>query len=112
MGTWLPCPDAQTSVPPFYVEIAGLKRPPCNQFVISISSGDYMPLTGGSPRRYRALNTRLAVSWHKKEEAPAGGESGRRAHGPTLGGEAGPVLLEAYSAKGQLIDPCSLSQWN
>jgi hypothetical protein len=32
----------------------------------------------------------------KKEAAPAGGESGRRAHGPALGGEAGSVLIEAY----------------
>jgi len=47
----------------------------------------------------------MAVSGHKKEAAPAGGESGRRAHGPTLGGEAGPVLLRAYSVKGSLIDP-------
>lgn len=73
--------------------------------MISISSGDHMPLTGGSPDRHPRLNARLAVSRGKKEAAPAGGESGRRAHGPTLGGEAGPVLLRAYSAKGSLIDP-------
>jgi hypothetical protein len=29
-----------------------------------------------------------------KEAAPAGGESGGRAHGPALGGEAGSVLIE------------------
>ena len=39
------------------------------------------------------------------EAAPAGGESGRRAHGPALGGEAGPVLLEAYSALGSRMNP-------
>jgi hypothetical protein len=30
----------------------------------------------------------------EKEAAPAGGESGGRAHGPALGGEAGSVLIE------------------
>jgi hypothetical protein len=30
----------------------------------------------------------------RKEAAPAGGESGGRAHGPALGGEAGSVLIE------------------
>jgi hypothetical protein len=32
----------------------------------------------------------------EKGAAPAGGESGRRAYGPALGGEAGSVLMEAY----------------
>jgi len=48
----------------------------------------------------------------KKEAAPAGGESGRRAHGPTLGGEAGPVLLRAYLLRAHESTPCSLSIWN
>jgi hypothetical protein len=36
---------------------------------------------------------------HGKEAAPAGGESGGRAHGPALGGWAGSVLQESLSAK-------------
>ena len=95
MGTWLPCPDAQASVPPFYDEIPGLKRPPRNQFVISISSVDHMPLTSGLAGAINAERAVMRASG-QKEAAPAGGESGRRAHGPALGGEAGSVLLEAY----------------
>jgi len=35
----------------------------------------------------------------EKEAGAAGGESGARAHGPTLGGEAGPVLSNKDSCK-------------
>jgi hypothetical protein len=35
----------------------------------------------------------------KKEAGTAGGESGARAHGPALGGEAGSVLIGSLSAK-------------
>src|SRR5690242_11457923 len=35
----------------------------------------------------------------EKEAGTAGGESGARAHGPALGGEAGSVLIGSLSAK-------------
>jgi len=35
----------------------------------------------------------------EKEAGTAGGESGARAHGPALGGEAGSVLIRSLSAK-------------
>ncbi len=35
----------------------------------------------------------------KKEAGAAGGESGARAHGPALGGEAGPVLIGSLHCK-------------
>ena len=99
MGTWLPCPDAQASVPPFYDEIPGLKRPPRNRFVISISSVDHMPLTSGSAGRQLMPNRPWGPFPGKRRRRPPGGRAGA-AYGPALGGEAGSVLLEAYSAVG------------
>jgi len=71
-----------------------------------------MPLTSGSPDHYLRI-TVVGPLEGEKEAAPAGGESGRRAHGPALGGEAGPVLLRSLSALGSRIDPaCSVSHSN
>ena len=56
-----------------------------------------MPLTCGLPDRSCRLAALTAPRREgEKGATPAGGESGRRAHGPALGGEAGSVLLEAY----------------
>jgi hypothetical protein len=41
----------------------------------------------------------------KKEAGAAGGESGARAHGPALGGEAGSVLIVSLSAKCPRMPP-------
>ena len=41
----------------------------------------------------------------KKEAGAAGGESGARAHGPALGGEAGSVLILSLSAKFPRMPP-------
>jgi hypothetical protein len=54
-----------------------------------------MPLTSGLAGAIDAERAVLRSSG-QKEAAPAGGESGRRAYGPALGGEAGSVLMEAY----------------
>jgi hypothetical protein len=43
VGTRLPCPDAQTSVEPFYDENRALKRLYRDEFVISMDRADYMP---------------------------------------------------------------------
>jgi hypothetical protein len=40
----------------------------------------------------------------EKEAGPAGGESGARAHGLALGGEASAVLMEAYPTFSRSID--------
>ena len=40
----------------------------------------------------------------KKGAGPAGGESGTRAYGPALGGEAGAVLIGSLSEKGPRVD--------
>ena len=44
-----------------------------------------------------------------KKAAPAGGESGRRAHGPALGGEAGSVRLKPIRIGLAKEPPCSVS---
>jgi hypothetical protein len=54
-----------------------------------------MPLTSDLAGATDAGRAILRASG-QKEAAPAGGESGRRAYGPALGGEAGSVLLAAY----------------
>jgi hypothetical protein len=40
----------------------------------------------------------------EKEAGAAGGESGARAYGPALGGEAGSVLIASLSAKALVCD--------
>jgi hypothetical protein len=92
---WVPGCRARTLRRPYHrstTKSPALKDPPRNRFVISISSGNHMPLTSGSPDRH-LRRTPVRASRGKKKAAPAGGESGRRAHGPALGGEAGSVRL-------------------
>jgi hypothetical protein len=52
-----------------------------------------MPLTSGLPVGPGRADARKRHVGDEKEAAPAGGESGGRAHGPALGGEAGSVLI-------------------
>src|SRR5690242_21864044 len=47
----------------------------------------------------------------KKEAGTAGGESGARAHGPALGGEAGSVLIGSLSAMCRRMRPPVAVSW-
>jgi hypothetical protein len=111
---WVPGCRARTSkrpYPPFYDEIPWLKRPVTKR----IRDLDQL---------WRSHSVNQWLAWRspvpgaadaEKRAAPAGGESGRRAHGPALGGEAGSVLMRAYPVPGSRIDPgyrVSQSHWN
>jgi len=47
----------------------------------------------------------MGDDYGKKVAGAAGGESGARAHGPALGGEAGSVLIVSLSAKCPRMPP-------
>src|SRR6266700_3477473 len=71
---------------------------------------------GSSRNAATTATTATHVAGHgarlqKKEAGAAGGESGARAHGPALGGEAGPVLSVSLSAKcPRMRPPVSVSR--